>query len=181
MPTKHDHSVAAIVTGGRTVNSLGVIRGLGRHGIPVIYLDSKPSSFVRYSRYIKQHLKCQSTKQSEAKLIEALLDYGKRMNNKMVIIPTSDRDVLALSKHKQELDQFYRLPVPNFDIVQNLVNKRRLYTLLAEMQVPHPRTYFPESLSEIPLMSRQISRNYIIKPVYTAPFQAEFGQKGEEL
>lgn len=173
----HSNLTGVVVTAGFTGNSLGVIRGFGRRGIPVVYLDSERGSMVRYSRYITRRLRCQSTKESETEFINVLLDFGKQSGGSMVIIPTGDRDVLALSKHKHELEQFYYLPVPAFEIVQKLVNKKNFYKLLADMQFPHPKTYFPESLTELRSMGREVAYPYIIKPAYSLPFQEEFGRK----
>jgi len=99
----------------------------------------------------------------------------------MMIVPTNDRDVLAFSKYKRELEQFYHLPVPTFETVQKLVNKKSFYKFLAEMQVPHPKTYFPESLTELRSMGREIAYPYIIKPAYNLPFQEEFRRKCFEV
>jgi D-aspartate ligase len=169
--------IGVVVTAGLTGNSLGVIRAFGGRGIPVVYIDSERGTMVRYSKYITKRITCQSTRESETEFINVLLDFGKQINGQMMIIPTGDRDVLALSKHKRELEQFYRLPVPTFETVQKLVNKRNFYKLLAEMQIPHPKTYFPESLIELQLMRREVAYPFIIKPAYSLPFQEEFGRK----
>jgi D-aspartate ligase len=177
MPSNYHDSIGVIVTTGISANSLGVIRGFGRRGIPVVYLDSEPLSMGRYSRYVSQRLKCRSPRESEIEFINVLLDFGKQVDNKMVIIPTGDMETLALSKYKKELEQFYHLPVPAHEIVQKLVNKKIFYKLLAEMQVPHPRTYFPENTIELALMGKEIDYPYIIKPAYSPPFQEEFYKK----
>lgn len=169
--------IGVVVTAGFTGNSLGVIRTFGRRGIPVVYIDSERGTMVRYSRYITRRITCQSIRESETEFIDVLLDLGKQVNGQMMIIPTGDRDVLALSKHKRELEQFYYLPVPTFETVQKLVNKRNFCKLLAEMQIPHPKTYFPDSLTELQLMRRQVAYPFIIKPAYSLPFQEVFGRK----
>ena len=175
--TGYDHSVEVIVPGGRTANSLGVVRGLGRRGIPVAYIVSRPRSYVGHSRYIRRRLTCQTPAESESGFVEALLNLGRRNGRKAVIMPTGDRDVLAVSKHQRELREFFLLPVPGYETVRSLVDKRRFYELLSDMGVPHPRTYFPESLSELRSMDGRIERPYIIKPVHTLSFQDEFGPK----
>ena len=175
--SNYQKPTGVIVNAGITANSLGVIKGFGRRGIPVVYLDSEPFCMCRYSRYISQRLKCQSLRKSETEFINVLLDFGKQIDNKMVIIPTGDREVLALSKYKKELEQFYHLPIPTHEILQKLVNKKIFYKLLAEMQVPHPRTYFPENTTELALMGKEIDYPYIIKPAYSSPFQEEFHKK----
>jgi len=175
--SNYSNLTGVVVTAELSCNTLGVIRAFGRRGIPVVYIDSERSTMVRYSKYITKRLKCKSTRESETEFINVLLDFGKQISGQMMIIPTGDRVVLALSKHKHELEQFYHLPVPTFETVQKLVNKKNFYKLLAEMQIPHPNTYFPESLTELRLMGREVAYPYIIKPAYSHLFQEEFGRK----
>jgi D-aspartate ligase len=177
MHSKRSNSKGVIVTSGFAANGLGVVRCFGRRGIPVLYIDSEGYSIVRYSKYIDQRLKCQSPRESDIEFVNILLKIGQQIDGKMVIIPTDDRYVLALSKHKQELEQFFFLPVPNSEIVQKLVNKKDFYKLLIEMQIPHPKTYFPEDITELGSMGREVDYPYIIKPAHTMPFREAFGKK----
>ena len=156
---------------------LGVVRGFGRRGIPVVYIDSERVSVARYSKYICRRLKCPSPSESEAGFISALLDFGKQLDSRIVIIATADEYVLALSKHKKELEQFYIIPLPSFKIIQSLVSKKRLYRLLAEMRIPYPKTYFPEGAEELRSMGREVDYPYIIKPEYSLDFQEKFLRK----
>jgi predicted ATP-grasp superfamily ATP-dependent carboligase len=115
--------------------------------------------------------------ESETEFVKVLLELGKQTNGQMMIIPTGDSDVLALSKHKRELEKYYYLPVPTFETVQKLVNKKTFYKLLLKLGIPHPKTYFPECLSELRATGLEIDYPYIIKPAYSSPFIAEFGTK----
>jgi D-aspartate ligase len=166
-----------IVTRGAITNSLGVIRAFGRRGIPVVYLDLGGREALRYSKYITMRLEGRSSQESEAEFVKILLDFGKQLKGKMMIIPTGDSDVLALSKHKYELEKYYYLPVPTYETVQKLVNKKIFYKLLAKMDIPHPNTYFPESLTDLRKKGLEIDYPYLIKPAYCGPFYQEFDRK----
>jgi predicted ATP-grasp superfamily ATP-dependent carboligase len=115
--------------------------------------------------------------ESETGFIQTLLDFGKQLNGQMMIIPTSDSDVLILSKHARELEKYYYLPIPAYETVQKLVNKKIFYKLLAKMDIPHPKTYFPESLAELRKKGLETKYPYLIKPTYPGPFYREFGRK----
>ena len=166
-----------VVTGGLTANCLGIVRNFGRKGIPVILLDAELTSLARYSRYVTQRIECPEADESEDGFIGVLLDLGKRIDRKMVLISIRDGEALVLSKYKRELEHFYHVPVPEYDIVEKIVNKRSFYKLLEEMNVPHPVTWFPESLTELGQMGRDIAYPYIIKPSYSPDFQREYGLK----
>ncbi|UCG54647.1 MAG: hypothetical protein JSV32_00030, partial [Dehalococcoidia bacterium] len=109
--------------------------------------------------------------------IASLMDLGKQTESKCIVIPTSDGAVMALSKHKAELEQYFILPFPDFDIVEKLVNKRMFYQLMEQMSVPYPKTYFPEDLNELKTIGKEIEYPYIIKPAYMHMFLAKFHVK----
>ncbi len=171
------HTVPVIVAGNNNTNSLGVVRNLGRHGIPIIMLDYNRQSMVRYSRYISRKLTAPSPKKSETQFVDFLLNQGKQMDEKCVIIPTNDVEVMALSRYKDELEQYYLLPIPSFEVVQSLVNKRNFYQLLGRISIPYPKTYFPADISELKSIGQELEYPYIIKPVYMHLFLLEFGTK----
>jgi D-aspartate ligase len=173
----YNHSFKVIVPGGISVAHLGVVRSFGRRNIPVIYLDSAPKSMVRYSRYITKRVASPSIKKTETGFIKTLLDVGKHFKDKMVIIPTGDREILTLSKYRHDLKQFYHIPVAPYETVNNLVNKKNFYQLLAEKQVAHPATFFPADLDELRLMGREIPYPYIIKPADSLSFRENFARK----
>ena len=174
-PNSHNPN-GVVVTAGVTANALGVIRSFGRRGIRVTYIDSSPSSIARHSKYINKRLTYKKTNDAESDFINLLKDLGKQ-NQGMMIIPVGDEDVLAMAKHREELEQFYYIPVPEYETVRNLVDKKRFYRMLVEMQIPHPQTYFPESLNELVSIGKKVAYPYIIKPAYSIPFQEEFGRK----
>ena len=177
MQSPTPNPIGVIVTSGISANALGIIRSFGRRGIPVVYIDSDPCSIVRHSRYINKRLTCKKISDSESDFVKLLKDFGKQKNDRMMIIPIGDEAVLALSKHRDELEPLYHLPVPEYETAQKLVNKKRFYNMLNEMQIPYPKTYFPESPTELVSIGKKLAYPYIIKPAYSIPFQEEFGRK----
>lgn len=178
MQSNYPNLTGVVVTGGAVANSLGVVRAFGRRGISVIYLDYLGwRNATRYSKYITKCLKIPSPMESETGFIKALLDFGKQIKGQMMIVPTGDSDVLALSKHKSELEKYYYLPIPTFETVQMLVNKKNFYKLLTKMNIPCPKTYFPENLIELQAMGQKMDYPYLIKPACTHLFAPAFGSK----
>jgi len=168
----------AVVISGTTGNALGAIRSFGRRGIPVVHVDSAEPSWVRHSRYITRRLRLGDTGDWDSRLVGCLLGLAGQVDHEMTVIPTGDGEVLALAKYRSELERFYRIPVSGFELVDTLVNKRRLYKLLGEMGVPHPRTYFPNSGGDLESMGKEIGYPFVIKPSYSTPFQMAFHCKG---
>jgi predicted ATP-grasp superfamily ATP-dependent carboligase len=176
MTSDPDLGGVVVTSGGSASNQLGVVRSFGRHGIPVVYLDSGHRSFVGYSKHITRRLKCPSSIESPREFVDVLLDFG-RIDGRMMIVPTGDMDALAISKHKRELERYYFVPVSAHATVEKLVNKKLFYELLAETRFPHPKTYFPENLAELESMGLETPYPYIVKPVYSSLFHETFGRK----
>jgi predicted ATP-grasp superfamily ATP-dependent carboligase len=177
MQSKNDHRVGVMVIGGGSTNTLGVVRGLRRRDIQVMFLDSDRNHVAWYSKCVDKRLICPDPKESEMQFVNFLMDISKRSREDYMIIPVGDAEAVVLSKYKEELEHFYLLPLPSFEIIKKLVNKKEFYKLLNQMSVPHAKTFFPEDTSELKLIGREIDYPYVVKPVYSHLFREEFRTK----
>lgn len=177
MQSKSGHQVGVMVIGGGVANALGVVRAFGRRGMPVLFVNSDRRHPARYSRSVDRRLVCPDPNESEMQFVDFLRDVAKRSRDRYMIIPAGDAEVIALSKHKEELQHSYLLPLPSFEVIEKLVNKKEFYKLLDQMSVQHPRTYFPEDISELELIGRDIGYPYIVKPAHSHLFRKRFRTK----
>lgn len=179
MKPDQDHFGAdsVILSGIYNVNALGVLRGMRRKGIPVILLDVDSHSMVRYSRFASRRFPCPNPVDSEKGFIDALIQLGRSLDHRPVFIPTGDAEVLALSKHKETLLPYYRMPVASFDTIDLLVNKKRFFQDVIRRNIPCPRTCFPETVDEMREMATDIGYPLIIKSAYSHQFIREFYKK----
>src|SRR5438477_6604562 len=93
--------VGALVMGG-DFNGLGIVRSLGRYGVPVGVIDDE-RCIARYSRYATFTHRVPSLREAKV-TVEALLDLGrKRKLQGWVLYPTRDENVAALSQYRTEL------------------------------------------------------------------------------
>ncbi len=155
---------------------LGVIRSLGRRGIPIIGLDPSRGAMGFFSRYCKS-IVCPDPQIKEKKYIDFLLSLGEQMDSKGVLIPTADMDVLTISKHRDKLEKYYEFSMAKLDVIEKLVNKRKFYEMFEDLDVLHPKTYFPNDISDVKEISKEITYPYIIKPVLSTNFSREFSVK----
>jgi D-aspartate ligase len=171
------HVVPVIITSNNNTNNLGVIRNLGRHHIPIILLDPKLPSMVQHSRYVSRKLAAPNLRESEDQFIQFLLDLSRKLDEKCMLIATNDPEIIVLSKYKEDLEKYYYLPIPSFEVVQKLVNKKNFYQFLDQISIPHPKTLYPKDVSDLRAMGREQKFPFIIKPVYPHTFLAAFGIK----
>lgn len=170
-------SDSVILSGIHNINSLGVLRGFRRKGIPVILLNVDPRSMVRYSRYASTLFACPNPLDSEIGFIDALMELGRSLDYRPVYIPTGDAEVLALSKHKEKLKAYYRMPVASFDTIDLLVNKKRFFQDVIRRNIPCPRTCFPETVEQMRKMAADIGYPLIVKSAYSHRFIRKFHKK----
>lgn len=171
------HPERVILCGIHNVNSLGVLRGFRRKGIPVILLDVDPQSMVRYSRYASTLFPCPNPLDSENGFIDTLMELGRSLDYRPVYIPTGDAEVLALSKHKEKLTAYYKMPVASFDTIDLLVNKKRFFQDVIRRNIPCPITCFPETVDQMRKMAADIGYPLIVKSAYSHRFIQKYHKK----
>jgi D-aspartate ligase len=137
----------AVVIGG-DYQGLGIVRSLGERGIPVCVVDDE-YSISRFSRFAKFAVRVRDLRHEDA-AIQALLAIGNRLNLKgWVLFPTREELVAALSRHRCELLEMFRVPTPEWDTVRWMWDKRNTYELASELEIPIPETWVPQTLEDI--------------------------------
>jgi D-aspartate ligase len=137
----------AVVIGG-DYQGLGIVRSLGRRGIPICVVDDE-HSISRFSRYAKFAIRVPNLR-DETETVQALLDIGKRLNLKgWVLFPTREELVAALSRHRCELLGLFRVPTAPWSTIQWMWDKRNTYQLAEELKIPIPETWIPEILEDV--------------------------------
>jgi predicted ATP-grasp superfamily ATP-dependent carboligase len=167
--------VPAVVLGTATTG-LSVIRSLGRMGVPVVGVDKEVLSCGFFSRYCRS-LTSPDPEIDEDGYVRLLLELGEHMGGRPILFPSRDREVTIIARHRGELERLYRIPVAESRLIEQLVNKRKFYELIRNLQVYYPVTYVPESLDHVNCISLQVKYPYIVKPVHTIPFSRQFGVK----
>jgi predicted ATP-grasp superfamily ATP-dependent carboligase len=139
--------VGAVVIGG-DFHGLGIVRSLGRRGIPVCVIDDE-YSIGRFSRYTTFAETAPSIRR-EAETVDFLLEIAKRRNLKgWVLFPTRDEIVAAVARHRSALTEWYRVPTPEWDCIKWAWNKWNTYCLAEKIRIPIPRTWAPRSVEEL--------------------------------
>jgi predicted ATP-grasp superfamily ATP-dependent carboligase len=154
--------VGALITGG-DFQSLGVLRTLTKKDIPIIMLDSD-LCIAKYSRFKKKFFRSPRPSDNQS-YVDFLIELAKKENihgDRWIIFPNSDEMVYVLSKYKNILEEFYRIPTPGWEVIQNVYIKKNTYQLAEKFGIPIPVTYYPDSLEDLV----ELSLNYplVIKP-----------------
>src|SRR5437870_728404 len=127
----------AVVVGG-DYQGLGIARSLGRQGVPVFVIDDE-LSITRFSRYTSRAARVPDLRDG-VRAAESVLDVGRRFGLQgWVLYPTRDEIVAAFSLHRSAVEELFRVPTPDWDVVRWAWDKRPTYPLAEELGIPTPR------------------------------------------
>lgn len=137
----------AVVLGG-DYQGLGIVRSLGRHGVPVCVVDDE-RSISRLSRYCRSYDRVADLGDEE-RLVDDLVRLGSMRGwDGWVLYPTRDETVAALSRHRDRLGEFFRVPTAPWEAIQWAWDKRNTHEIAARAGVPSPRTWQPATVAEL--------------------------------
>jgi len=158
--SNRDRSVGAVVLGAG-YNGLGVVRNLGRRGIPSIVIDAAPR-IAWYSRYVRRSYRWQGAMDSP-KLTDFLLALAEREGLRgWVLIACMDENVELVARHHAQLSEMYRVATPGWEVVRWAIDKRLTNQLAQGAGVAHPRTWYASSVEQ--LAELDLRYPVIIKP-----------------
>ena len=137
----------AVVVGG-DYQGLGIVRSLGRRGVPVCVIDDE-HSIARYSRYVTHHVRVESLRDQD-RSVELILELGARLHlDGWVLYPTREETVAAFSRHRDRLRERFLVPTPAWESVRWAWDKRNTYQLAAHLGIPIPRTWYPKDEADL--------------------------------
>jgi predicted ATP-grasp superfamily ATP-dependent carboligase len=87
-----------------------------------------------------------------------------------ILMPTNDAWVYVLSRHKETLEEYYKVSTPSWDIVKLAYNKKLTYQIAGKNDLPIPETFYPENLDALRESLSDITFPVIIKPAIVDHF-----------
>ncbi len=144
--------VVVVVFGvGQSHTGMGVLRGLGRMGVPVVAVGEK-NSVGFHSRYATESLVSPDSHEQPEEFIQLILTLGKRLKAEgkiAVLFPTRDSVVELFAKRSAELREFFICHLPDYEIIRNCSSKEAQIRVAREMNIPAPRTFFDSEMAAL--------------------------------
>jgi predicted ATP-grasp superfamily ATP-dependent carboligase len=174
---KNPENSQGVIVIGDHVQALGIIRSLGRRGIPVYLLHDKNLCIGRFSRYTKRYIKTPSAS-NETAFIDFMINLAKNEQIRdWILMPTNDAWVYVLSKHKETLEDYYKVPTPSWDIVKFAYDKKLTYSIAEKNDILIPKTIYPKNIDDVYERLKDIRFPVIIKGVIGHKFYQKTGVK----
>lgn len=164
----------AIVLGAE-INGLGVIRALGRAGVPVIALSSDPKQPTARSRFCISK-RCANERTEE--VVESLLTYGRTLKGRLPLFLTMEKSVAIVSRYREELQVFYLFKLPSADKLAKLNDKLEFSMLASTHGIHVPETIALGADIDITQATQGLQFPIVVKPrIKTGAFEAHFGAR----
>jgi D-aspartate ligase len=169
----------AVVVGLDCITGLQTARILSQRGVPVVGIVADRRHFCARTRVCKRIL---TSKLAGQELIDTLRRLGPALPEGGVLFPCTDLSVLALSRHRDELSSWYRLVLPDHDILETLIDKVRFARHAQSHGLAVPKTHILESRSDAEEAASNLAFPAVLKPaVKTADWQRQTRQKAIPL
>ena len=153
-------SAGALIMGA-DYRGLGVVRSLGRRGIPVWVIKQGGHLVATTSRYVCRNISWPP--KDEQRQIDFLLDLAdKHYLCGWVLFPTDDYAVTLVSRNYEALASHYRLTVPPWEELRWACDKRLLHRLAHNLGVHQPWAAAPNSREELAALDHAFP--LILKP-----------------
>jgi predicted ATP-grasp superfamily ATP-dependent carboligase len=169
--------VPALLMMPHYVGTLATARDLARRGVDVVMASDRLLAPAFWSRYVHRRVQSPSVARGPSALVEWLCRYG-RENPGAVLYPTSDDIAWVVARYSDRLRPYFHLYAPPPSTLRTLLDKSALYEACVKFGVPAPKTWFPESESEL-LSLYDDERPQLLKP--RAQMFNPAGGKGEKI
>jgi predicted ATP-grasp superfamily ATP-dependent carboligase len=151
----HDAAITSSACGalvmGADYRALGVVRSLGRRGIPVWIINQGGHLVAAASRYVRRRLPWPAgDDRGKVDFLLALCATHKLKG--WMLVPTDDYTVGLVSGHHKALAGKYQLTVPPWEKLRWACDKRLLHQLAKKLEVHQPWTACPSNRDELPEM-----------------------------
>ena len=127
---------------------LGVIRSLGRAGVPVYGVHEGPWAPAANSRYLAGRFFWQPSPADVDRVLTGLLRLAEHIGQPSVLLTTDDAGAVFLAEHGHDLRRRFLFPDPPRDLPRRLAGKYSLYEVCREFGVSTPRALMPASLTQ---------------------------------
>ena len=157
------------VIAGSGLSALGVMRSLGRAGIPFYNLNAQ-RDYVASSRW---HRPAPWGMLDDA---QPLADYLEQLPlDRAVLFTTNDDRVREASTLDATLTARFPASIASAETIDTLLDKLAFARVLAEQAIPHPRTFESKDLDNVP---DDVFAHSFLKPRHSLAFNRHYKTKG---
>lgn len=159
------------------IGALAIMRSLGPLGVPIFGIDADPGSPTLRSRYLKKHWIRALDPNAPGDYLSFVMDVGKEIGGRPILVPTSDDLSMFVAEFGDQLSQRFDFPRNTPELVENLADKRRMFSIASEHGVATPNTVAPRDEEHVRALMTQFSFPIMLKGIDGRLLQARKGKR----
>src|SRR5262249_43038278 len=110
------------------------------------------------------------------KSVEFLLEVGRKIGCRPILIPTTDEAATFAADHAGPLSERYLFPDQKPQLVHALSSKKEMYHLAKKFGVPTAETLFPESRADVLRFAPDVRFPVMLKGIYGKKLKQRAGK-----
>jgi len=151
---------------------LGIARSLARRGVHVVGVGADDRAPGTASRHVTFHRAPDSGREPEA-CVAFLEKLGPRFDQRPVLFPTNDADLICLDAYRARLAPYYVLALPPSNLLRTLSDKVHQMALARAHGVAAPVTHRVSSPADLDAAADTIVYPAVIKPAATTAWRTD--------
>lgn len=167
----------AVVVGVNYYTGLSALRSLGRAGVHVVAADYDRKAYGLRSKYCAEHLMLPPLSGDPKRLVDTLIDFAKKQDEKPLLFPTHDSYVHIVDEYFDELKAHFVFPQVTKGLFTACCDKRLTADLCRRYGVRIPPSVALDAPDLLETVKDQIGYPCIIKPDDSTSFVRRFGCK----
>jgi D-aspartate ligase len=128
---------------------VGIIRSLGRMGVPVYGVVEDRFTPATVSRYLNGFFIWNTSGLATKQLLEGMAMIGERLSRPTIVIPTDDAAAIFLAEQAATLQRWFLLPDQPASLPRTVADKKGLYQVCRRIGEPCPDMVFPTSIDDV--------------------------------
>lgn len=157
--------------------ALGVLRSLGRLGVPVYAVACHPRTAAFFSRYCAGKYVCDVANGDAERSLDFLLDIGRKIGGRPILVPTDDKALLFCANHGHALREQFSFPAMCPNLIRELSSKQGMYHLAKKHGVLTPEAAFPKSRQDVLEFISRATFPVMVKGVFASVLWKSTGEK----
>lgn len=145
-------------------NALGIFRSLGRSGVPVYAVIAEPDAPVVKSRYLRGRILWQPHRgEGFGALLDRLMEFGRRLGRRSVIVCTSDEMAVFVARRRAILEEWFVLPAVEPGLPAELADKNGLAERCQRTATPIPPSVPVDTMAQLDAVLDEIDLPVMVK------------------
>jgi len=144
-----NHATPVVILRAAHHGGLGIVRSLGRLGVPVYSVGCDWWEPAFSSRYCRGRFFLNIESGATEETIGRLLEIGQKVGGRPILIPTTDDTAIWVAENAEALESGYNFPRQDASLVRILCDKGRMQDLARRSGVPTAQAVIPRSKADV--------------------------------